>query len=190
MRRQIAKPRIVGIDIFCGAGGLAYGLRTAGIAIACGIELEPACEYPFSKKNDNRFIRKDGAEVSGEELAEFYPRGALRLLAGCAPCRPFSPLRRGTDNSQDDEWGLLDEFGRLVRELKPELVTMENVPDLASKSVFARLLRTLDDVGYDTDWGSVYCPRLGIPQRRRRLVLVGSLLGPVKVPYGRLKPSD
>jgi len=182
--------KIVGIDVFCGVGGLTYGLRRAGIEIACGVDLDPACKYPFTQNNGIPFLCKDISQVTGKELAKLYPTGVTRLLAGCAPCRPFSPLRRGSDNSRDDEWCLIDEFRRLVRELKPELVTMENVPDVASKPVFDRLIRTLDDLGYNVDWDSVYCPRLGIPQSRRRLVLLGSLLGPPEVPRGSHKPAE
>src|SRR5207244_12203440 len=101
-----------------------------------------------------------------------------------APCRPFSPFRRGANNTVHDDWGLLREFSRLVKELKPELVTMENVPDLASKRMFREFVRTLEDLGYVVDYRSVYCPRFGIPQQRRRLVLIASLIGPVRVPRG------
>jgi DNA (cytosine-5)-methyltransferase 1 len=99
-------------------------------------------------------------------------------------------LRRGTNNSRDQEWALLDTFGRLTEQLQPELVTMENVPDLASKSVFKRFVKGLKRLGYQMAWGSVYCPRYGVPQHRRRLVLLGSLLGPVTVPKGELSPSQ
>jgi DNA (cytosine-5)-methyltransferase 1 len=147
-----------------------------------GIDLDPACEYPFVQNNGAFFIEEDISKISADDLAKLYPAGAIRLLAGCAPCQPFSPFRRGTDNS--DEWGLLREFTRLVKELSPQLVTMENVSGLASKAVFKQLIRALRKLGYKTDWSSVYCPRFGIPQHRRRLVLLASLIGPIKVPQG------
>ena len=175
--------RIVGIDVFCGAGGLTYGLQNAGISIVAGFDVDPACEYPFVANNGARFFRRDVAELSGAELAPLYPTGSIRLLAGCAPCRPFSALRRA-GSRRSDEWSLLDEFGRLVHELMPELVTMENVPRLRSRSVFHRLLKTLADLHYHVDWRSVHCPRLGLPQQRRRLVLMASRLGPPTVPQG------
>lgn len=180
---------VTGIDVFCGAGGLTYGLQKAGISMVAGIDLDPACEFPFAENNDAQFIRADVRELTGGDLSKLYPPGTVRLLAGCAPCRPFSPFRRGADTSEDDEWGLLDEFSRLVVELKPELVTMENVPDLASKRIFINLVETLQGLGYHVDSKSVYCPRFGIPQRRRRLVLLASSIGPVKVPSGSLPPE-
>ncbi len=185
------KRLVAGIDLFCGAGGLTYGLRRAKISVVAGIDLDPACEFPFTANNDARFIQADVRDLTGSDLAALYPPGAIRLLAGCAPCRPFSPFRRGADdNSRHDEWGLLGEFARLLGELRPELVTMENVPDLASKRPFREFVGTLQKLGYHVDARSVYCPPLGIPQHRRRLVLVASRLGPVKVPTGSLTPGE
>src|SRR6266542_3202230 len=153
------QPTIAGIDLFCGAGGLTYGLRKAGINIVAGVDLDPACEFPFTANNRSRFIEADVRELTVGSLSKFYPSGAIRLLAGCAPCRPFSPFRRGSKSSDHDDWGLLREFGRLVDELRPELVTMENVPDLASKPLFQRFVGALRRLDYHVNWRSVYGPR-------------------------------
>ena len=181
---------VVGIDLFCGAGGLSYGLKKAGISIVAGIDLDPSCEFPLTANNGTRFIKADIRKLKGDHLSELYPPGVIRLLAGCAPCRPFSPFRRGSNNSDHHEWGLLGEFRRLVGEVSPDLVTMENVPDLASKPIFATFVRSLRKLGYHVDWRSVYCPPFGIPQHRRRLVLVASLIGDVKVPNGSVPPEN
>lgn len=182
--------RIVGIDLFCGAGGLTYGLRRAGIDIVAGVDSDPACEYPFTANNDAKFILSDIRKVTADDLRKLYPRGVIRLLAGCAPCRPFSPIRRGSGKPTRQEWGLLREFMRLVTELKPELVTMENVPHLASKRIFREFVRSLKDLGYVVEAESVYCPPLGIPQHRRRLVLMASRIGKIRVPVGFLEPDE
>ncbi len=184
------KANVYGVDLFCGAGGLAYGLRKAGVSIVAGIDLDPTSEFPFTWNNRATFIRADVRSLKARDLSKLYPSGAIRLLAGCAPCRPFSPFRRGTNNSRVKEWGLLGEFSRLAAELKPELVTMENVPGLASKRIFRDFVEQLLRLGYDVDTKSVYCPRFGVPQHRRRLVLIASLIGSVKVPYGCLKPEN
>lgn len=183
------KEFIAGIDLFCGAGGLTYGLQKAGIPIVAGIDLDPVCEFPYTANNGTQFIRADVRRLTAKDLSKLYPSGAIRLLAGCAPCRPFSPFRRGADTSEHDEWSLLGEFSRLVKGLRPELVTMENVPDLASKQIFHDFVRMLRTLRYHVDWRSVYCPPFGIPQHRRRLVLLASLIGSVQVPSGTL-PSD
>jgi DNA (cytosine-5)-methyltransferase 1 len=181
---------VYGIDVYCGAGGLSYGLQKAGVRIAAGIDLDPISEFPFTWNNGTQFINADVRDVSADDLSKLYPEGAIRLLAGCAPCRPFSPFRRGMYNSNDKEWGLLKEFSRLAVGLKPELLTMENVPGLASKPVFERFVKTLRRLGYHVDYKSVYCPRFGVPQHRRRLVLLASLIGEVKVPTGAVRPEN
>lgn len=185
----MSSPLITGIDLFCGAGGLTYGLRKAGISIEAGIDLDPACEFPFTFNNDARYIRCDVRELTVNDLTKHYLPGGIRLLAGCAPCQPFSPFRRGAYNSNDKKWSLLREFSRLIDGLKPELVTMENVPGLASKRMFSDFVHVLQRIGYHVDWRSVYCPPLGIPQHRRRLVLLASLIGPIQVPFGSLPPE-
>lgn len=76
-----------------------------------------------------------------------------------------------------------------MAELRPELVTMENVPGLASKNIFRKFIRLLQRLGYEVDARSVYCPKFGVPQHRRRLVLLASTIGPVKVPTGHLRPE-
>lgn len=181
---------VYGVDLFCGAGGLAHGLRKAGVSIVAGIDQDPDSEYPFMKNNHARFIRADVQDLSGRQLAKLYPPHAIRLLAGCAPCRPFSPFRRGTDNSADKEWGLLGEFTRIAAELLPELITMENVPGLASKEIFGKFVARLTLLGYKIDWRSVYCPQFGVPQHRRRLVLLGSLIGEIRVPTGEIMDGN
>src|SRR4051812_13846873 len=86
---------ITGVDLFCGAGGLTYGLQRAGVGIAAGIDLDPACEYPYVENNASWFICADIKSIRGSDVAKLYPPGHLKLLAGCAPCQPFSPFRRG-----------------------------------------------------------------------------------------------
>lgn len=180
------KPKVYGIDLFCGAGGLTIGLQKAGISILAGIDCDPTCEFPFTANSGAQFIKADIRDISGYDLSALYPSGAVRLLAGCAPCRPFSPFRRGKENWRDEEWSLLKEFSRLAQELQPEILTMENVPGVASKRVFQTFVRALESGGYHVVYESLYCPRFGVPQNRRRLVLIASRIGPVRVPEGPL----
>src|SRR5713226_2987916 len=95
----MSRPRVFGIDVFCGAGGLTYGMQKAGVSIVAGVDSDPISEFPFTQNNGAQFIHADVRHLRVADLAKLYPRGCLRLLAGCAPCRPFSPFRRGTDNS-------------------------------------------------------------------------------------------
>ncbi|MGG6462326.1 DNA cytosine methyltransferase [Solilutibacter silvestris] len=178
----MAKHEISAVDLFCGAGGLTYGLAKSGIRVAAGVDVDKHCEYPYEQNNNAKFIKKDVAEITAEELSGWFVPGTIRLLAGCAPCQPFSAHTKGKDTSQDPKWPLLDEFSRLVREIKPELVTMENVSRIQSHSIFQRFVTSLENLGYHVAWESLYCPKFGIPQERRRLVLMASLLGPITTP--------
>jgi len=174
------------IDLFCGAGGLSQGLTEAGIKVVAGVDLDPACAYPFETNIGAPFIQRDVREITSAHLESLWVPGSIRLLAGCAPCQPFSPYRRGADTSAEEQWPLLREFARLVAEVEPDLVTMENVPRIGSSTVFHEFVTRLTELGYEVDWRSCYGPRFGLPQHRRRLVLIASKLGQVSVPEGDL----
>jgi DNA (cytosine-5)-methyltransferase 1 len=181
---------IAAVDVFCGVGGLSQGLRDAGIRIVAGIDLDPACRYPFEQNIKAQFIEQDITTLTGADLTKLYPKQSIRLLAGCAPCTPFSSLRGGQDTTCETEWGLLSEFSRLVKESLPDLVTMENVARLGSQLVFEEFVSALEGLKYSVDWASVPCVKLGIPQTRRRLVLVASRIGAIGVPQGKLQPAE
>ncbi len=174
------------VDLFCGAGGLTRGLLDAGIPVVAGYDVDEACRFPYEHNNDGAAFKKVSvAELTAETLVSHYPEGHTRILVGCAPCQTFSKYTQGLDNDDDPKWTLLDEFSRLVCEVKPGIISMENVPELQRHDIFTRFLRTLSDEGFhftdDPDKRVVYCPDYGIPQHRRRLVLVASRLGPIEL---------
>jgi DNA (cytosine-5)-methyltransferase 1 len=174
------------VDLFCGAGGLTRGLLDAGIPVAAGYDVDEACRFPYEHNNAGAEFKKVSvADLDSNTLAAHYPAGHIRILVGCAPCQTFSKYTQGLDNEDDPKWTLLDEFARLVREVKPDIVSMENVPELQRHDVFARFLDTLSDEGFhfadDAAKRVVYCPDYGIPQHRRRLVLVASRFGPIEL---------
>lgn len=168
------------IDLFCGAGGLSHGLLLEGIKVVAGYDLDPACRFAYEYNNKAEFVEADISKVEAAELAAKWPEG-IRILAGCAPCQPFSTYSNGRDTSKDGKWGLLYQFARLVDETRPELVTMENVPQLTKHEVFTDFLRSLGKMGYYIWVDEIYCPDYGIPQQRKRLVLLASLLGPIDI---------
>lgn len=176
------------VDLFCGAGGLTHGLMLAGIKVEAGIDLDEQAEFAYTTNNPPaKFYRWDLSRKNSRSIRKLFQPGAFRLLAGCAPCKPFSKLTNGIKDH--DDWDLLDYFGRLVRGIAPELVTMENVPELADRGreVFDRFTLTLRAMGYSVAWRIVNCSEYGIPQSRRRLVLLASLLGEISIPNGRFK---
>src|SRR5712672_2182382 len=89
-RRVRARARIDAVDLFCGAGGLSYGLAREGINIRAGFDLDPACEWPFEKNVKAKFRCQDVGKLSGKTLRRHYRRSSIKLLAGCAPCQKFS----------------------------------------------------------------------------------------------------
>lgn len=173
---------IAAVDLFCGVGGLTYGLERSGINVVAGVDVAEECRYAYEANTKARFVHRDVASVTGVELENWFGRAKVRLLAGCAPCQPFSSHTKGRDTSDDPKWPLLDEFARLVRETQPDFVTMENVVRIKRHAVFLRFISLLQRNRYSVTWSSVYCPDYGIPQARRRLVLLASRHGDAKLP--------
>jgi DNA (cytosine-5)-methyltransferase 1 len=168
--------KIIAADLFCGVGGLTRGLKDAGINVCLGVDVDPACAYPYTANNDTEFLLKSVEDLSAMELSSHFGEGGIRLLAGCAPCQTFSTYNRKANDS-DDRWWLLSHFSRLVRELLPELVTMENVPGLEKQTVFTDFVENLEQLGYKVWHDVVNCAAYGVPQQRTRLVLLASKLG-------------
>ena len=164
------------MDLFCGAGGLTHGLIKAGVDVRLGVDTDPACEYPYRTNNDAEFLLKSVELVELDDIAPHFKKNEIRLLAGCAPCQTFSKYNQKAKDT-DKRWWLLRQFARLVSELQPELVTMENVPLLVEQNVFREFVTTLESNGYKVKHSIVNCSDYGIPQQRRRLVLLASKLG-------------
>lgn len=182
--KRKVKNKIYAADIFCGAGGLTNGLESVGIDVRLGVDIDSACHFPYSYNNNAKFLLRSVEDLQVQDIEEVLPKDGLRLLAGCAPCQTFSTYNRKADQS-DKRWWLLLEFLRLVRDMSPELVTMENVPELIKQSVFKDFVRELEKQNYYVNYSVVKCAEYGIPQERKRLVLLASKIGPIEM----LSPS-
>ena len=169
------------VDLFCGAGGLTHGFILEELPVNAGIDLDPACCYPYEKNNGAVFIERDIARMESDEVAELFTPSTTRVLAGCAPCQPFSTYSQRYDTRSDGKWGLLYEFGRLARDIRPDIVTMENVPTVERHGVFKDFASELEGLGYQVWSDVVQCAQYGVPQRRRRMVLLASLHGPIRM---------
>ena len=170
------------VDLFCGAGGLTHGLENAGIPVSLGIDHDPACEIPYKSNNNARFALADVAEVAAEDLRRAWGGAPVRVLVGCAPCQPFSTYTWKSERDNDPRWLMLHHFGRLVQEAKPHLVAMENVTPLKLESVFDDFCHTLAAYNYRITWGILNCVDYSVPQERKRLILLASRLGKIKLP--------
>lgn len=178
----MTRQNIEAIDLFCGIGGLTSGLLSAGINVVAGIDIDKSCKTPFEANHKGaQFLEKDVTTLSGTQLNALWSKNSIRLLAGCAPCQPFSSYARG--KSKDHlKWGMLNHFARLVEETLPDLVTMENVPGLEKQKPFSDFLETLRTCGFQFCYRVLNSADFGVPQSRRRLVLLASRLGSVEIP--------
>jgi DNA (cytosine-5)-methyltransferase 1 len=167
------------VDLFCGAGGLTYGFGREGLQVNAGIDLDPACHYPFSSNNDSTFIERDISEIDATEMLKLFSPNTIWVLAGCAPCQPFSTYSQRYDTRMDYKWGLLYEFERLIEGVIPDIVTMENVPKIKHHKVFNDFIKTLERLGYEVWHDVVDCAAYGVPQSRKRMVLLASLHGAI-----------
>jgi DNA (cytosine-5)-methyltransferase 1 len=178
--------KVVAVDLFCGVGGLTKGLAKGGIAVTTGFDLDTNCKFAYEKNNHSVFVERDIRHVKAADVSQQLQDGTFSLIAGCAPCQPFSTYN-GKKRAANGKWNLLAEFGRLVREVQPDLVTMENVPRLCNEPVFHEFLSSLS--GYHVSYEIVSCSNYGIPQTRKRLVLLASRLGTIQlVPPTHKKP--
>ena len=184
MNLQTPIPSVSVVDLFCGAGGLSHGFRQVGFTIAAGIDLDDHCRYAFETNNHTQFHCRDVTELDAEELETYFQPGTRRVLIGCAPCQPYSLYSRKY-RRDDPKWHLLLDFARLAADLKPDIVSMENVPQLLTfrqGRPFHDFVDCLEKAGYCIAFGKLYGPAYGLPQQRTRLVLIASRLGPVTWP--------
>lgn len=179
---EIEGPKIGAIDLFSGAGGLSLGLKQSGVDVIAGFDLDQSCAYPYTYNLKSEFFQADINDIDSAQLNKLWEGYEIRLLAGCAPCQPFSSHRRGADTSGEGEWNLLAQFQRLVHETLPEYVTMENVARLEKMDVFHDFLAGLEHDGYSIGFEVLRGQDFGLPQTRRRLVLVASKLGAISLP--------
>ena len=168
------RARFVAFDLFSGSGGLTRGLRDAGFRIGAAVEIDGVAAKTYKKNHRGvQVLQKDVREVTGEELLRTASVTHVDLLAGCAPCQGFCSLTR-KNSKPDPRNALILEMARLVEELKPTAVFMENVPGLATRGnrLFKQFISRLKALKYQVNVHVVQMADYGVPQYRRRLVLL------------------
>lgn len=183
------------VDLFCGIGGMTHGFVKEGFTVSAGIDTDESCKYAFEKNNNSLFVCESVENLNARRLAEYYPDGCAKILIGCAPCQPFSKYtnRYTKELSYTGEWGLLFKFGELIKEFEPDIVSMENVPELVKHNkyrVYDEFIDVLTESGYEIFRDLVYCPDYGIPQKRKRLVVLASKYGPIDLIPPTHKPEN
>lgn len=173
------------VDLFCGVGGLTHGFVTEGFQVVAGLDFDKTCKYAYEKNNKTQFLHKDISTLDVEELRNLFPNNKKKILIGCAPCQPYSIFNRNQSRpsnilkeEDDPRWLLLYSFSKLIVDLKPDIVSMENVPLLKNfkkGKVYNDFLKCLTDNGYQVTSEIHDAQNYGVPQRRKRLVLLASL---------------
>lgn len=169
------------VDLFCGAGGLTHGLNSEGINVVAGVDVDAACKHPFEFNNSAIFIKEDVSNITAKNLDALFGGAAIRILAGCAPCQPFSTYSQRYETIGSPRWGLLYQFSRLIKTSQPDIVAMENVPSVAKHVVFIDFVEALQKMGYSVAQDIVDCSLYGLPQSRKRMVLLASRLGGIQL---------
>lgn len=175
------------IDLFSGFGGASLGIGSAGFRVLAGIELAVApaevfqLNHPEARLYNNDIRDLDPSEIMVELGLDF---NELDLMIGCSPCQGFSRIRtRNRPNSADDPRNdLVLDFARFVEEMLPKVVVFENVPGIRNDSRYDTMIERLEEAGYSVVSGVLDLSRFGVPQRRKRLIIIGSQLGQLGMP--------
>lgn len=185
------KERPVAIDLFAGCGGMSLGLEAAGFDVAVAVEFDAVhsvvhhFNFPYCKT-----ICKDISKVSSNEIFEALKSGGYKkdvdLIAGGPPCQGFSHI--GKRQIDDPRNSLVFEYLRLISEIKPRYFIFENVPGIATgehKQFLNELISEFESIGYviDKPIEILDASHYGAPQKRKRLILIGSKKGLNKAQY-------
>lgn len=172
------------IDLFSGIGGQSQGLKDAGFKVVASVEINQDAIKSYKLNHPKtKIFNQDIRTININEVLAELDEENLDLLAGCPPCQGFSSIRRLNRQSsvRDDRNRLILEYLRFVKELRPKTIMLENVPGLVNYYLFKEMVKQIKDLGYFVNFEVVNVKDYGVPQRRKRLILVGSLLGQISV---------
>ncbi|MES2574070.1 MAG: DNA cytosine methyltransferase [Bacteroidota bacterium] len=187
LKKKISPSTFEVVDLFCGVGGLSHGFVQENFKVKAGIDFDNSCSYAFEENNHAKFLHRDIKDFTSYELGNLYSKDKYKILVGCAPCQPFSIYNRNSSNCEnrpEDKWGLLYSFSNLIDEVEPEIVSMENVPQLLKFNegkIFDDFIKRLEDKKYFITYKILNAKDYGVAQRRKRLILLASKLGPISI---------
>ena len=182
---------IKAIDFFSGAGGFTNGLKMAGIDVFAGIDFEQSCKETYEQNNNAMFINKSIVNISIKEIKELFKRNTTKdnytMLAGCAPCQPYSMMN--TRKKQDDDRKtLLDEFRRVINGVKPHFVLMENVSRLNEENpYFSKFIDMLEKNNYKYEYKVLNAKDFGVAQNRKRLFLIATRIKKLNLSFNNIQ---
>ncbi|WP_230532194.1 DNA cytosine methyltransferase [Microvirga roseola] len=186
-RAQVHAIRVY--DFFSGCGGTSAGLQNAGMVPIVALDMDGEALETFRLNfPDAHAIKSDIRTVLTRDLEPYFERQRTVpiLFSACAPCQPFSKQNRQKKEA-DARISLLTELTRFLERFRPELLFVENVPGLQEFSEdedgpLHDLVTVLDRLGYWHTARVILAQDYGVPQNRRRLVLVASAFGPIDLP--------
>lgn len=155
-------------SLFAGIGGMDLGLERAGMEVAWQVEIDPFCRKVLAKHWPDVKRYEDVRDVGSHNLEP------VDLICGGFPCQPVSQI--GLRKGQDDERWLWPEFGRVVREMVPRYVLVENTTGLLDRGM-GDVLGTLASLGYDAEWDCLPAGAFGARHQRYRTFLVAHSAG-------------
>ena len=175
------------IDLFSGCGGLSEGLKQAGFKVIAGVEVDKNAAKAFRMNHSDTILFEDDIrKIDTKTILKLLNGKPLHLLAGCPPCQGFSSLRKLNRKSavRDERNSLIDEYYRFVEELNPLTIMLENVPGIVDYTLFKAIVRKLRKLGYNPVYKVVDVANYSIPQRRKRLVMIGSKICKIDIANG------
>ena len=160
------------VDLFSGAGGMSCGLEQSGLRLRLGVDYDTDSIKTYTRNfPKSNSINIDVADLKAKQILGHLKNPNCFVLAGCPPCQMFSQLHR-TNRTVGDEF---NQYLRLLWALKPTYLVFENVPRITLfTSAWGILLKRLKHRGYYVNYTVIDAADFGVPQRRKRLVLVAS----------------
>jgi DNA (cytosine-5)-methyltransferase 1 len=178
------KQNLNAIDLFSGCGGLSEGLRQSGFNVIAGVEINKNAAVTYKMNHPESYLFEDDIrKLDTSEIKKLLNGQPLHLLAGCPPCQGFSSIRRLNRKTPvfDERNDLINEYYRFVEELNPITIMLENVPALIDFDLFKNIVEKLKILNYEIDFKVVNVSKYGVPQRRKRLVMIGSKIGKINI---------
>lgn len=168
--KQFEKNGLTVIDLFCGAGIGAVGMKRAGYEMVYAIDNQAYAVETYNRNIGNHAVVGDIRKLSGRELA------TADVVTGGFPCKSYSTIGNGKGIHDEKNGDLASHFVRLIGEIRPRAFLMENVGGLMTKphrAVFDAIIQDLEAFGYRVTWSLIDCADYGVPQHRKRVFAVG-----------------
>lgn len=187
------------VDLFCGAGGLHMGFEKAGYDVRLCVDNDSLVERTHRRNFPNiPFINKDIRKLSSDEIRQYLDGNEVDVIIGGPPCQGFSTIGKRVSSDprvraeHDPRNELVLTYAKLIKELKPKFIVMENVKGILTMkngAYLATVVKELQGAGYNIDYKLINMADYGVPQIRERVVIIGNRVG-LSVKFPKPDHSD